>query len=516
LNLAEQKLGRDRSEIVQKLADVSGSKNFVPLPGSQVAFLACPIEECALLGERGPGKTLSLLMSWAQFVGQGFGAAWRGVIVRQSYPALGDIIEQSKDWFYPIFPGAKFHESASSLYWRMPGGEALLFRSFESEKMYYKFHGHQYTFLGHEEMTNWQTDVPFKILKSTLRSPEPGIPKFHRGTSNPSGPGHGWVKDRYDLAGCPKKGQLRTRVIDDAVDEDGELEPPRVAIFSRLKENLILLENDPDYPKNIRASAPNPAVADAWMNGSWDIVSGGMFSETFDRDVHIVKRFEPPNTWAIRRVYDYGWRHPFALAWIAESDGSDYKDADGKLRSTVRGDLFVVREWYGWSGKPNVGKPLVMTKVMKGIVEREMSWGWWGRVQPGPTDSQYFQMKDGNSLAKEAQKPIRLDDGKVVRLPAPFTRANQSGGTRKKKWALMNQRFENSKTPEGQFVREYPGLFIFDNCVQTLRTVPSLPISEKDPDDVPKDGVEDHLADCIAGDVLMAGRGGKSGRRRGG
>jgi hypothetical protein len=42
--------------------------------------------------------------------------------------------------------------------------------------------------------------------------------------------------------------------------------------------------------------------------------------------------------------------------------------------------------------------------------------------------------------------------------------------------------------------RELPGLFVMDHCEQFLRTVPSLPRSEKDPDDVDTDA-EDHIGD---------------------
>ena len=46
-----------------------------PHPGSQVRFLSCPVFECLYEGTRGPGKTDALLMSFAQFVGKGYGAA---------------------------------------------------------------------------------------------------------------------------------------------------------------------------------------------------------------------------------------------------------------------------------------------------------------------------------------------------------------------------------------------------------------------------------------------------------
>jgi hypothetical protein len=43
--------------------------------------------------------------------------------------------------------------------------------------------------------------------------------------------------------------------------------------------------------------------------------------------------------------------------------------------------------------------------------------------------------------------------------------------------------------------REDPGLFVFENCLQFLRTIPLLPRDlEGDPEDVDTDA-EDHIAD---------------------
>ena len=88
---------------------------WIAQPGSQVAFLSCPVFECLLQGTRGGGKTDALLMDFAREVGKGYGAAWRGAIFRLTYPQLADVVSKSKRWFHLIFPGAKFNESTYSL-----------------------------------------------------------------------------------------------------------------------------------------------------------------------------------------------------------------------------------------------------------------------------------------------------------------------------------------------------------------------------------------------------------------
>ncbi|CAM3677717.1 hypothetical protein POAN111098_01560 [Polynucleobacter antarcticus] len=115
---------------------------WTPLPGSQTLFLTCPVYEVLLEGTRGGGKTDTLLMSYAQHVGRGFGDHWRGVLFRLTYPQLADVVAKSKRWFYQIFPGAKFNES--DYVWKWPTGEMLYFRYGANEDDYWNYHGHEY------------------------------------------------------------------------------------------------------------------------------------------------------------------------------------------------------------------------------------------------------------------------------------------------------------------------------------------------------------------------------------
>jgi len=103
----------------------AGTPVWVPQPGSQTAFLSCPVFEVLYEGTRGPGKTDALLMDFAQHVGQGFGPEWRGVIFRQSYPQLGDLIAKSQKWFRLIWGDAAQYNQAKST-WTFPDGAAAV------------------------------------------------------------------------------------------------------------------------------------------------------------------------------------------------------------------------------------------------------------------------------------------------------------------------------------------------------------------------------------------------------
>ena len=84
---------------------------WAPQPGSQVYFLNAPVFECLYEGTRGPGKTDALLMDFAQYVGRGFGQAWRGILFRKHYPDLEEVIVKSHKWFRLAFPEARYNTS---------------------------------------------------------------------------------------------------------------------------------------------------------------------------------------------------------------------------------------------------------------------------------------------------------------------------------------------------------------------------------------------------------------------
>ena len=67
-----------------------------------------------------------LIMDYLQHVGQGYGVDWRGVIFREEYTQLTDVIAKSKKWISQIFPGAKYNSSSHK--WEFPDGETLYLR----------------------------------------------------------------------------------------------------------------------------------------------------------------------------------------------------------------------------------------------------------------------------------------------------------------------------------------------------------------------------------------------------
>ena len=137
---------------------------------------------------------------------------------------------------------------------------------------------------------------------------------------------------------------------------------------------------------------------------------------------------------------------------------------------------------------------MLASQVTKGIIKKEISLGIRGLVKPGPADSSIFDSVNGNCIATDMGKKIRIDNKEHKGIK--WLRANKAPGTRKAGLEIMREYIADAQpTPEGP--RENPGLFVFNTCKDGfVRTVPTIPRSSKDPDDVDTDA-EDHVTDEV-------------------
>lgn len=477
---------------------------WAPLPGSQFAFLRSkPIFEVCYGGGRGFGKTDCLIADWASDVGKGFGAEYKGILFRKTYKQLGEVIDKTLDMFPKMFPKAKWN--GSDYKWTMPGGEKLLLRYIERTSDYINYHGHQYQWIGWEELATWVDPEAYLGMISLCRTNNPNIRRRVRATTNPYGPGHAWVKERFGFP--PNSGKISTGVthykfINQVTGKEEELS--RTGIQGHLIENFVMLHATPDYIKILEESCNNDAQLKAWKDGDWNVVAGGMFNDLWDPKEHVIIDLidHIPESWRIDRSFDWGSSAPFSVGWWAESDGSDLRLADGRCYSTVRGDLFRIAEWYGWNGKPNKGLHMLAKDISQGIVERELAWGIYGRVKPGPADSSIFDVENGVSIAHDMVRPVLV--GGQIYDGIDWYRADKRSGSRKQGWELMRRYFKSAIRTG--LPREAPGLFICERCKQFIRTVPMLQRDlDKDPDEV-AEGQEDHIADEVRYRVRFEGK----------
>lgn len=467
-------------------------------------------------------NTDALIMDFLQHVGVGWGAEWRGILFRQSYPELDDIIKKTKKWIPLIFPTATFNKNDHT--WTFKDGEQLLLRHMDNVDDYKKYHGHEYPWIAWEELTNWPTLECYNIMKSCCRSsvsPDKKdklgrpMPRKYRATTNPYGPGHNAVKKHFRLP------EMYGKIIRDVIQTpDGPVEMQRVAIHSMYSENEKLRKAEPGYMANIKMAARNASEAAAWLEGSWDITSGGMFDDIWDSQVHIIEPFEIPSSWKIDRSFDWGSTRPASVGWWAQSDGTDAVRADGTILRTVKGDLFRINEWYVASQTgSNSGLKLSPSEITAGIVAREIKWKYRTlnmknplKVRPGPADSSIWDSSGGPSIAAQMEQKVKVDG--VVHKGISWEKADKSPGSRKNGWEAVRQYLKEAKYPEQGGPREKPGMFVFNTCTSFIEKFPVLSRDLKDPDDVNTEA-EDHIADETRYRIMTPKRVTKFGRTKG-
>lgn len=450
-----------------------------PHPGSQVLFLSCPYFEVLYEGTRGPGKTDALLMDFAQHVGQGYGAAWRGILFREEFPQLADVIAKSKKWFYQMFPGVRYNNTAHKWIW--PSGEELHLRFMARPDDYWNYHGHEYPWIGWEEITNWPSPDCYESMKACCRSSDPHVPRKYRATCNPYGKGHNWVKAYFVDPAPPGEPIANERGL------------VRCRIHGRLSENISLIAADPEYVHRLE-SVSDPMKRRAWLEGDWDITIGGMFDDLWRRNIHVMKPFRIPKGWRIDRSFDWGSAKPFSVGWWAEADGSPLPDG----RRLARGSIIRIAEWYGAErgidGKviPNTGLKISAKDIALGILkrEKELQAGLanGNQVRPGPADPSIWDGSQGKSIADQ-----------IAEHGVHFNPADNKD--RVARWERCRQLLQNAVVNAA----ELPGMFVFETCTDGfLRTFPTAQRNTKNPDDLDTDQ-EDHCADEV-GYRVMDGR----------
>lgn len=424
---------------------------WAPQPGPQLdAVLARAVPELLFGGARGGGKSDFLIGDWCGSAD--LGLAWRGVLFRQSYPELEELIGRSQVLVPQCWPGAQWFKQEKT--WRLINGATLRLRNLETAEDAAHYQGHSYSWIAFDELAAWPDDRAYKMLAACLRSAAAVPHKRIRATANPGGPGHSWVKARF-VDPAPHGYEL---IHDDATGT------PRVFIPSRVTDNKILLKNDPGYIDRLRGVG-SPELVRAWLEGDWNAVVGAYFTEFGPQ--HVVAPFRIPAGWLRFRSFDWGSARPFVVQWHAVSDGSTRLPA---------GALVTYREWYG-AAAPNVGLRLTVEQVAAGILEREIG---DETMAYSVADPAIFTADGGPSMAE------RFADRRVYFRPADNKRVGRLGAAGG--WDLVRQRLVGE---DGA-----PMLYVFNTCRDLIRTLPAMQHDAARPEDMDSSG-EDHSADAL-------------------
>lgn len=254
----------------------------------QTLFHKCGADEVVYGGAKGGGKSFALVMDAFAYSQRNAGS--RIYLFRETYDALeanlidcwkSNIPYENELWKYR----AQNHTI------ELQNGSIVYFRYVTNKDDAMKYNGRSIDYVGVDELTFYDEDW-IEILRSCVRSPK-GYHAVFKGTCNPGGRGHNWVKKRYVDATNHGLNIVKDNASGNTI----------CFIPATVRDNTVLMKNDPRYVKRLE-NLPD-AQREAYLNGNWDIFEGQYFSE-WDRKIHCCKPFPVPEHWTRYVAMDYG------------------------------------------------------------------------------------------------------------------------------------------------------------------------------------------------------------------
>lgn len=441
-----ESLPKDIRESIQENTEVV----FRPNVGPQVDFLAAPEKEVLYGGAAGGGKSFAMLVDLLRYASNG---NHRALLLRRTLAELTELIDQSRKLYPKAFPGAVFRESKNT--WSFPSGATALFSYVDKDNDVTRYQGQSFTWIGVDELGQYPTPYVWNYLRSRLRTTDPEIQTYMRASANPGGVGGWWLKKMFVDPAVPNDPFWATDIDSGNILRYGPNHPTnadkplyqRRFIPARLTDNPFLMESG-EYEAML-LSLPE-VERRRLLEGDWDVADGAAFSE-FDRSKHVVEPFEVPYNWPRLRAADYGYSSPSCVLWGAV-------DWDG--------NIWIYRELYdkGYTGETlariinalEEHDPLMQISVLDGAC--------WSKHGTGPSIAE--------TMIRNGTRWIPADKN---RIPG--------------KIELHRRLAVDERTDE-------PKLKIFSTCTNLIRTLPTIPLSKTNSEDVDTKA-DDHAYDAL-------------------
>ena len=422
---------------------------FNPNQGPQTEFLAAPERDVLYGGAAGGGKSYALLADALRYA---HNPNHRGLLLRRTLGELTELIDKSRQLYMKAFPEAVFKESKST--WIFPSGATILFSYLDRDTDVTRYQGQSFNWIAIDEITHYPTPYVWEYLRSRLRTTDQSIIPYMRCTANPGGVGGWWIKKMYidpTKSNTPfwARDVETNRILrygSSNAEKAGKPLFQRRFIPARLTDNPYLMASG-EYEAMLN-SLPE-VERRRLLEGDWDVTDGAAFAE-FDRSRHVVEPFEIPRSWSRIRAADYGYSSPSCVLWGAI-------DFDG--------NLWIYRELYG--------KGFTGEQLAERILELEHD---DPTIQTAVLDESCFSRTGhGLSIAES-----------MNRLNLRFMASNRDRLAGK---IEMHKRLGDNDMEE-------PRLRIFNNCKHLIRTLPTLPLSKTNPEDVDTKA-DDHAYDAL-------------------
>lgn len=436
---------------------------FAPNAGPQTDFLAANEKEVLYGGAAGGGKTMALIADPMRYFGNG---NFNGIILRRTNDELREIVWKTQELYPQAYPGSKWAEKKSQ--WTFPSGARIWLTYLDRPEDVLRYQGQAFSYVAFDELTQHPTSFAFDYMRSRLRTTDQTLPTFMRATTNPGGPGHGWVKKMF-IDPAPENRPFNATDLDtgkplvypESHERAGEPLFTRRFIPASLYDNPYLTA-DGAYEANLLSLPENQRRQ--LLEGDWAVADGAAFPE-FKKTKHVIEPFEIPSEWRRFRSCDYGYSSYSAVHWFAIDPSYE--------------TLYCYRELYV---SKHTGKDLGAA-VMEAEKGESISYGvldsscWHNRGQIGP------------SIAEE-----------MIAMGCRWRPSDRTAGARV---AGKNQFHQRLKINEET---DTPGLVFFDTCRQIIADLPVIPSDPRGSDDIDPRYATDHAYDSVRYGVMSRPR----------
>lgn len=307
-----------------------------PNPGPQTRFLASSASEVLYGGAAGGGKSAASVALPLRFIDN---PQFNALVLRRETPQLADLIEKSA----ALYPRLGGRLNATTGLWRFPSGARVWFTHCEHENDVERFDGHEYHLVVFDELTHF-TRKQYTRIRARIRGTDPTLPRWTRATTNPGGPGHDWVLERFGAWLDPKHPQPAAPGEVRWFREGGEVERGAVDDLS-LSRSFIpaRLSDNPHVSPEYRAQLADldPVRRAQLERGDWGARPAR--KDFWDRARLQLRDGFPAREEVVARVraWDFG----------ATTDG-DY--SVGARLALLRSGLVVVEDVARFRGDPSV------------------------------------------------------------------------------------------------------------------------------------------------------------------
>nr|DAM75411.1 MAG TPA: Large subunit terminase [Caudoviricetes sp.] len=426
----------------------------------QRLFHASKSNEILYGGAAGGGKSYAI--GWDAFLRCMKYPGTSAYLFRRTYPELEQTLIKTMRMIVPETLG-KYYASNHEM--QFVNGSVARFCHLSDEGDVIKYQGAEIQWLYFDELTHFSESM-YNYIKTRLRAPlRLGVKPCVRCASNPGGPGHGWVKARFvdstdvgthtvikDTEITGRDGQKKT------MKSVCEYIPATVYDNPHIDDIYIVeLQNKPSK------------LRDALLYGKWDAFEGQAFPE-FTNDpehykdglhTHVIDPFDIPLHWTRYVSFDHGFSRPFSFgAWAVDPDGRAYR----------------YKELYGCKkGEANVGLMLTPGEIAAKLADWLEPEFREGIHVTGIADPAIWDESRGTSVEEQIRKVfsgVTFRKGDNTRMPG-------------KMQVHERLRFDEDGRPM---------MYIFSNCTDFIRTIPTLCYDEHKVEDIDTAG-EDHIYD---------------------